>query len=173
VAGILALLSAASITSVLSDYVTAPAMKILAVVLSTVSGFISLLHGFVFKESEIHELYSGASNYLNLRERSQRVLLNTQLDIKQRLKALEEIQHSYTELDSKFQRFVCHPGYVKFSSLGSDGSAKKRSIPLNSSGPRSKPPSKVPQFRSLPFHTAPPRRIRPPDSLPPRSGPPE
>jgi hypothetical protein len=105
VAGILSLLSAATVTSVLADYTPGPIMKIVAVLLSTAAGFISLLSSIGFKDGEIQDLYVGASRYLALRERSHRISLNKNVEAKEKYSLLEEIQDSYSQLDSQFVRY--------------------------------------------------------------------
>lgn len=105
-AGVLALLSAATVTSVLADFTPAPAMKVLAASLSTVSGLISLFGNIGFKDSEILDIYTGASSYLTLRERARRALLNRKMDGETMHNTLTELQDIYSELDSKYQRYV-------------------------------------------------------------------
>ena len=109
-AGVLALLSAATVTSVLADFTPAPAMKVLAALLSTVSGLISIFGNTGFKDSEIAEIYNGAARYLNLRDRAKRVLLNPNIDAQQMHKTLEELHGLYSELDVQYQRYVVGEG---------------------------------------------------------------
>ena len=105
-AGVLALLSAASITALLGDFTSARAMKILAALFSTASGLISLMVNTGYKDSELSELNIGAAGYLNLRERAHRIPLNPSIDDVQAYTSLSELQDLYGELDVKFQRYV-------------------------------------------------------------------
>jgi len=105
-AGILALLSAGSVTSLLADYANPKLMKLLAVLFSTVSGFIALLNSLIVKDSEIQHLYLGASKYLGLRDRCQQLVLNDTMTVKQQQATIAEIQRSYADLDSSFMRHL-------------------------------------------------------------------
>lgn|SRR6185312_9221694 len=105
-AGILALLSAATVTSLLADYTPAPATKLIAVILSTASGFISLLGNLGVKDGEIQDLYAGAARYLSLRESSHRVSLNKSMGEEERYRLLEEMQGLYSQLDEQFMRYI-------------------------------------------------------------------
>ena len=131
-AGILALLSAATVTSVLADFTPAPIMKVIAALLSTIAGLISLFSNIGFKDSEILELYTGASRYLNLRERAQRISLNPDIDVHQKFKALEELQDLYAELDLQFQRYIV----ATASDSSRIGSAAVSSYPDDNPEPR-------------------------------------
>lgn len=104
-AGVLSLLSAAAVTSLLAAYTPPPLTKVVAVVLSTASGLISLLGNVGFKDSEMQEIYAVAAGYLTLRERAHLGSLNDSLDDEERYHLLEELQKGYSDLDEKFERF--------------------------------------------------------------------
>ena len=105
-AGILSLLSAAAVMALIADYTPEPVTKIIAVVLSTVSGFISLLVNLGVKDNEIQELYSGAARYLNLRENTHRISINDRLKSEEKYRLLEEMQGVYSQLDDQFTRYI-------------------------------------------------------------------
>ncbi|WP_128547191.1 hypothetical protein [Larkinella soli] len=105
-AGVLSLLSAATVTSVLADYTPDPAMKLIAAGFSVISGLISLLVNSGLKDVEVLDLYTGASGYLSLRERANRTRFNTSLDDQKIQNLLEEYQDLYGELDLKYQRYI-------------------------------------------------------------------
>src|ERR1044071_2288340 len=105
-AGVMALLSAASITALLGDFTSALAIKIVAAIFSTASGLISLMVNTGYKENEVAELNIGAAGYLNLRERAHRIPLDPKIDDVAAYSALGELQDLYGELDVKFQRYV-------------------------------------------------------------------
>ncbi len=105
-AGVLALLSAGSITSLLADALPRGVMTVLAALFATASGFLSLLTSLTLKDTELEQLYEGASRYLNLRDRCHRMLLNKALTSKQAETGLEEVQKSYADLDGLFTRFL-------------------------------------------------------------------
>jgi hypothetical protein len=105
-AGILSLLSAATVTSLLADYTPAPITKIVAVILSTAAGFISLLGNLGVKDNEIQDLYAGATRYLTLRENSHRISLNDRIEAEEKYRLLEEMQGLYSQLDEQFTRHI-------------------------------------------------------------------
>jgi hypothetical protein len=86
-------------------------MKVLAALLPTASGLISLLVNNGFKDSEISEIYAGAARYLSLRERAIHVSLNPDTDAERLYEALKELQEQYSELDLHSQRYLAGAGF--------------------------------------------------------------
>ena len=165
-AGVLALLSAASITALLGDFTTARAMKILAALFSTASGLISLLVNTGYKESEISELNLGAAGYLNLRERAHRIPLNPNIDDVQAYSSLAELQDLYGDLDVKFQR------YVVIERWAVAGGARETIVPMPGVSPGPSTPTSYdpPQFY---FGSERPSRSAPGPSAPTSYDPPQ
>jgi hypothetical protein len=111
-AGVLALLSAGAITTVLTDLFGHKGIQVLAAFIAAASGTISLLVSTHFEDGEIFAMLSGATKYLELREATWRLAINPRLSDEQRFDMLADLQVEYVRLDEAYARYLSfHPGY--------------------------------------------------------------
>ncbi len=104
-AGILALFSAGTITSVITDLFGDTGMQIVAALAAGLSGTLSLIVTNYFVDGEILEMMGGASKYLALREDVYRLVIHPNISDEERFNQLTELQHEYTRLDESYSRF--------------------------------------------------------------------
>lgn len=105
-AGILSLSSAATITSLITDLTSTDTTKIIAVLLSTASGIISLLLSTELKDSELSECYTGASGYLAMRESANLSLLTPEINSEKMLVTIQVLHATYAELDKRYMKII-------------------------------------------------------------------
>lgn len=104
-AGVLALISAGAITTVLADLFGEKGIQFLAAIVAGISGIISLVISAYFNDDEIFNKLSGASKYLSLRESVYRMAINPNISDQECFDTLVELQEEYSELDEKYSRY--------------------------------------------------------------------
>jgi hypothetical protein len=128
-AGAFALLSATSITAVISDLTNSMVVKIFSAALGFLSGIITLAIPLYFDEKETQHMFEGATKFLKLREESRGVGKRPNTTEKQAYTALEELQKEYGKLSSDFDAFLpssFYKGKGKSSAPSSHGEEIKR-----------------------------------------------
>ncbi len=104
-AGILALLSAGAITTVIADIFGNKGLQLAAAIVAGVSGAISLVITAYFSDDEILSMLNGSSKYLALRESVYRLVINPRITDEECFDVLSELQAEYSKLDETFSRY--------------------------------------------------------------------
>ena len=104
-AGVLALISAGAITTVITDLFGEKILQILAALLGGLSGTISLIITAYFSDDEILSMLTGSSKYLALRESVYRLVIDSSISDKERFKILSQLQDDYSKLDETYSRY--------------------------------------------------------------------
>jgi hypothetical protein len=104
-AGVLALLSAGTITGVIADFFGDNNVQLLAAVVAGVSGTISLIVTAYFSDDETVAMLIGSSKYLGLRESVYRLVVNPRISDEERFRSLADLQDEYARLDETYSRF--------------------------------------------------------------------
>jgi hypothetical protein len=119
-AGLLSLLSAGAIATVMSSLLPKFGTQLLAAIISAVSGAISLVSAAYFAEHEIMAMFTGASEYLTLRESAYRIVTAPEFSDNKRFTLLTELQKEYAKLDKTYARYftlkVKHDGKLRMRS---------------------------------------------------------
>jgi len=102
--GILALISAATITSVLTKLVGSFNFQIIAAILAFTAGIISLISSN-YKDDETSKIFSGSAKYLELRNKIIAFTLNPINTEAEFNKHLEVFEMEYVKLDGDFSRY--------------------------------------------------------------------
>jgi mannitol-specific phosphotransferase system IIBC component len=98
-AGLLSLVSAGYIITVIANYTSPEIIQILAAVLATLAGVIILLSTLLYKDSELIMLHQGSTKYLNLRDRAYHIMINNGLNVRQKHHRIKDLIREYSELD--------------------------------------------------------------------------
>ena len=112
VAGLLSLLAAGSIASVLTKLLDPTIMQIIAVVSATISALISAFITAYFNDRTIGKLFSAAAYYLEVREVAKNIYLKPGISAKALHKQLEELQTKYvkgSQMFGEFGKLYCYP----------------------------------------------------------------
>ncbi|MCH7410188.1 hypothetical protein MM239_12340 [Belliella sp. DSM 111904] len=117
--GILALLSAGAITSVLIKFLGNEILQIVGAFSAALSGFISLLITSNYKEEETSIIFEGSSKYLLLRDKAYRILINPNISQKLIFNNLDALQTEYGNLDGIYSKYFILTG--KYDRLRSGG----------------------------------------------------
>jgi hypothetical protein len=113
VSGLLALLSAAAITSVLTDFVGGKGLQIVAAASAAISGVSSLILAVYINETDIAQMFNAATSFLSLRERVHLLSLDPAMTSAQVYEALKNLQQEYAELDAKYQKHYQKSGWSR------------------------------------------------------------
>lgn len=112
--GTLSLLSAFSLTGVIMNTVPTFAGEIFAIVLATLGGILILFGAFTHKNDSLLHLASGASRYLELREKTNylQMRLNA-IASESALSEYEKLNDKYIELSAIYDQYL-HTDYDSF-----------------------------------------------------------
>jgi len=105
-AGIFALLSAASITTVLTELTNSLTVKITSVGLSFVSGIITLLMSSLFNDKETRHLFEGAAKFMILRNQARLIIQRPDLTEAKAYAELMKLDYEYQRESTEFDRFI-------------------------------------------------------------------
>ena len=108
-AGVLALLSAGSITAIITEITSSMTVKVLSACLGFLSGMISLVMTSFFDEKETNRLFEGATRFLSLRDQVELVRLQPNLTEKQAFEALKKLRTDYEKYSAEYDRFILRP----------------------------------------------------------------
>jgi hypothetical protein len=104
--GVLALLSAGAITTVLVKYFGNETLQIIAALTAAISGFISLLITAYYVEEETSKIFEGSSKYLSLRDKAYRLLINPNASNEQVFNDLANLQSEYAQYDGSYSKYT-------------------------------------------------------------------
>ncbi len=104
-AGILALTSAGTITTVISNVFGNTGIQLVAALTAAVSGTVSLLITAYYNDETVFTMLLGSTKYLALRENVYRLVIHPDMSDADRFKRLEELQAEYVRLDESYSRF--------------------------------------------------------------------
>ena len=146
-AGMLALLSAGAITSVIANVVGKDAVQLIAAGVATISGALSLVITAYYSDDEILNMLTGASKYLALRESVFRIIVNPKIEDEERYALMTQFQDAYAKLDETYAR------YFSLQNIGSteDPAASRTQINFSrgqSSSTKTKPSPIKPEKQS-------------------------
>ena len=102
--GILALISAGAITTVLTKLVGSSVFQIVAAITAFCSGIISIISSN-YKDDETSKIFAGSSKYLDLRNRTIAVILHPDKNEKEYNKQLIHLENEYVNLDAQYSRY--------------------------------------------------------------------
>lgn len=103
--GILAILSACAITSVLVKIFNGNYIQIIAAISSALSGTITVFLT-TQKDEEIKSMFDGSTDYLSLREQCSLLTLDPKTTAQTLYDHLISLKASYTVCDSKYSKFI-------------------------------------------------------------------
>jgi hypothetical protein len=106
VAGAFALVSASSITAVISDFTNLMTVKISSAALGFVSGFITLVFSTYFDEKETQRIFDGSTKFLKIREEAHLIGMRPDTTEKQAYTLLAKLQADYVEFSKEFDHFL-------------------------------------------------------------------
>ena len=104
-AGVLALTSAGTITTVVAKVFGSTSVQLLAALTAAVSGTGSLLIAAYYGDDVVLTMLSGSAKYLALRENVYRLVVHPNISDPERFKRLAELQNEYARLDETFSRY--------------------------------------------------------------------
>ncbi len=104
--GVLALFSAGTVTTVLTASLGNHWMQWMAAATSCSSGLISLFISTSLKDDEIATVINGASQYLALREKAFRQLIQPLPSLEEKMKMIEELHREYIEIDKNYSKYI-------------------------------------------------------------------
>jgi len=100
--GILALLSAGAVTTVLSTNLSETIMQWVAAIAATVSGILSLTIAVYNREEVITEMFNGAHDFLSLRTRVHMLLFDTKVPLAELNTSIRALNAEYIDLQSRY-----------------------------------------------------------------------
>ncbi|MCP5107739.1 MAG: hypothetical protein GY950_30405 [bacterium] len=105
-AGVLALISAGAITTVVADlFEEKRVQQIIAALVAGLSGMISIIISAYFNDDEILSMLTGSSKYLALRESVYRLVIDPSISNEERFQILSQLQDEYSKLDETYSRY--------------------------------------------------------------------
>jgi len=104
-AGILALTSAGTITTVIANVFGSAGLQLAAALTAAVSGTVSLLITAYYSDDTVFNMLLGSTKYLVLRENVYRLVIHPDMTDANRFKRLEEFQAEYARLDENYSRY--------------------------------------------------------------------
>jgi hypothetical protein len=117
IAGVLALLSAGTVTGVMSKLIGDIQGQIIAIAMSVVSGTISLVLSAYFNDQDTELALTASSKYLQFRESVRKIMQGSEMVNRD---ALEKLQNEYVLLDEQFARvYIFTDGWKKSTLLPS------------------------------------------------------
>ena len=105
-AGILSLISAATLAAVIVEYVSSKTLTITAFILAFLGGILALIGSVKYNHRELFNLHIGASKFLELREHASGIACDRQLAYKTRKQRLSELWEEYTRLSAMYDHYV-------------------------------------------------------------------
>jgi len=105
VAGILALTSAGTITTVIANVFGSTGVQLAAALTAAVSGTVSLLITAYYSDDTAFNMLLGSTKYLVLRENVYRLVIHPEMTDADRFKWLGEFQAEYARLDESYSRY--------------------------------------------------------------------
>ena len=104
-AGVLALVSAASITSLISTLSNPTTLKIFAAVVAFASGVITMVIPTYFDQKENLTILEGANRFLELRDEANTLAKRPSLTPTETYDALERLRRAYDEQSARYGQF--------------------------------------------------------------------
>jgi hypothetical protein len=104
-AGILALTSAGTITTVISNVWGNIGIQLAAALTAAVSGTVSLFITAYYSDDAVFSMLLGSTKYLTLRENVYRLVIHPNMSDADRFTRLEEFQAEYGRLDEIYSRY--------------------------------------------------------------------
>ncbi len=103
--GVLALLSAGAIASVLVKYFGNESIQILAALSAFVSGILTLVVTIYYTDDETSKILEGSSKYLDLRERISNLNLNPAITDLEKYASIVALKDEYYNLDNIYSQY--------------------------------------------------------------------
>ncbi|RZK37330.1 MAG: hypothetical protein EOO90_25455 [Pedobacter sp.] len=107
ISGILAIVSAGAITSVLVKIFSGNTLQIIAAITSGLSGTITVFLT-TQKDDELKTMFDGATEYLSLREKCGLLIINPNMTVQILYDQLLSMKELYTTCDSKYAKLINH-----------------------------------------------------------------
>jgi hypothetical protein len=104
--GVLALISAASITAVIAELTNSLTVKIFSAGAGFASGLLSLLGSSYFGEDERNRIYVGAGKFLLLRDRVDGILQRPGLTEEKAFAELQKWRGDYAQYSMEFDKYI-------------------------------------------------------------------
>ncbi|MCP5063477.1 MAG: hypothetical protein GY936_13575 [Ignavibacteriae bacterium] len=114
IAGILALISASAITTVIADIYGSKVVEIIAALFATISGSISLIITAYFSDDEILNMLNGSAKYLALRESVYRLVIQPNVNEDEVFNSLTKLQDEYAKLDEVYSRYFSLNKFLRY-----------------------------------------------------------
>ena len=105
VAGLLALVSAGSISAIAAEFVSSKGLEIMSALVAALSGICSLVVSVYYKDEDIMNMMSGSSKYLALRESVYRLVIHPGINAAEKFGRLEKLQDQYANLDQEYAKY--------------------------------------------------------------------
>jgi hypothetical protein len=106
VAGVLALLSAASITAIIAELTSSFGVKLVSAIVAFCSGMITLCVSTYYSESETHKAYDGAAKFMALRDQANLALRRPDISEKQAFTELSGLIKAYNNTSAEYDRII-------------------------------------------------------------------
>jgi hypothetical protein len=104
--GVLALISAASITAVIAQLTNSLVVKVFSAVVAFLSGLITLVISAYFDEKETMKIFEGSNKFLSLRDQADLVRDRDDVTEKQAFAALEKLRVSYASYCAEYDHYL-------------------------------------------------------------------
>ena len=115
-AGVLALISGILATALVANFLSNLIVGVLTATLGFISGIISLYTGVFVDRSEIESTISGASKFLEVRNRAKLLLVRSKADERGFVDEVRELLSAYQTVSEVYDKYI--PDYVSSKIMG-------------------------------------------------------